>query len=204
MYILNVLMRSGNKATVTKDSILPLCQYCILYQQPLGCNHTAIYTITLSLLTYVFPPSGSVTLCLSFISCAVQQIAFYSTPSVLSWDRQIYHPKSFNQQTCSQVHSVLPAAFKVSICKDVNQNVSSHHRNESGSTSALTWHLWLLLVMSWGQTPPTDSSQLDSTANGRLNVKLVLRMSIALSLHWLDTFFSAWGQVTRITKKNLP
>lgn len=68
-----------------------------------------------SLLTYVFPPSGSVTLCFSFISCAAQQTAFYSPPSVLSETARSTVPSLSNQQMCIQVRSVLPALFKVSV-----------------------------------------------------------------------------------------
>lgn len=184
-------MRSGNKATVTKDSIFTLCHYCI----SLIGSHWDVTTLppkpSRSLRTYVFAPSVSVTLCLSIISCALPTIRFLLNFVRPVWDHQVFHTNSFNPaEVQSDAFSVLPAPFKVSMYKDANQDVSDHHRNDKVSTSALTWHLWLLLVMPLGQTPPTDSSQLDSTANGRLNVKLVLRMSIALSLHLLDTFFS--------------
>lgn len=41
MYICNVLMSLGNKATVTKDSIFTLPLLHFTNGGPLGCNHTA-------------------------------------------------------------------------------------------------------------------------------------------------------------------
>lgn len=181
-------MSSGNKATVTKDSIFTLCHYCILLigshwhvtilpPKPSHCHLTNI--VPPCLIHFAYPSSPAPSNTSLFTQLRPSSTRPPNLPS------QVFWPSSCVIR-CVQLSQL---CLKSASINDMNPDVSNHQRNDNISTSALTRHLWLLLDVPLGETLPTNSSQLDSTANGRLNVKLVLRMSIALSLHLPDTFF---------------
>lgn len=140
MYIFNVLMRSGNKATVTKDSIFTLCHYCIV----LIGSHWDVSTLppkpSRSHPSYIFAPSLSATLCLSrHLARLPNKFAFSSTPSVLPETTKSSIPSLSTQPRCGRMRSAFSQLrLKSARTKTQNQDVSDHHSNDKVSASALT------------------------------------------------------------------